>query len=688
MFLNPNILIFLRRYVLLLAFLFFPIVLYASGTSNHVPDISDSSDVEYDGDTERESGDEGEESESESFDAADQAVPIVAVADVAEVPFTETNTTDEDEPQAGRRYMRRLLLGEGDFSYTVALLDKHPELSKYIFATEFDDEEALKRKHGDDFIYNIERLCNMGVEPIFGVNAMKLDSGMFEGEGHFKRIHFNCPYCENDRTHNETRRLVELFFQSVGQFQQSGERIHMVLPHESFARRQGLAYNIYASSTKAGYQYVKKRNFTRTIGDYVCSRYPGYKHVMTKGDGSSAEVLANSREHIFEKHEELLPLISEALDIARGIADQLKEYNKSIFDLKRELKEYKNKIFEHEANFNKTKELLYTKENEREVYAQEKNLFLLELIKELTGHGLENTFLFGALSPPRSPMIQVKPRSFSGLSRVVRLEECLDFLLSEKLVIYHNSYGRGYNNSAFYPLPELSTDEESSDYFSDVEGIAASMERLVLETEATSHDTDWYHDEQVIGLLQHLTEDLEGVQIINLTWEEEDSVRQVETTDDFIYFLKNRIDFTGTQTIIIPITVHAINGNFDAGNHWIGLVIDVNDGEVTTIRYVDPVGRQPSDEMIERLTEVFHGVEIISIFDITNRPQYANIVEEEQRFEGNTDDCGPFLVEVLTRIIRNNTVPYFGNITRRESRMLGRFFRQHQSSVRHEASNF
>ncbi|MEI7494547.1 MAG: Rossmann-like fold-containing protein, partial [Alphaproteobacteria bacterium] len=232
------------------------------------------------------------------------------------------------------RYKKRLFVGEGIFSYTVSFLKKHPELSRFIIATELDSEKKLLEKHGDSFKKNMDYLHNNNVDIMFGVDAKKLHEDDRLSKHRFKRIQFNCPYYKNSPN---TRVLVEQFFQSARQLQKIGDRIHVVLPQsdswKDLVRYQGVVYAIYAACTKAGYQYVKKRQFTSTHKEKnkVWKRYPGYEHVETKG-GGSAPVVDNSREYIFEKKFEEKEILSSFQE-AKKIADELRKYNKHVYKL-------------------------------------------------------------------------------------------------------------------------------------------------------------------------------------------------------------------------------------------------------------------------------------------------------------------------------------------------------------------
>ena len=46
----------------------------------------------------------------------------------------------------GRFYRMRLLVGEGDFNFSVALIKKHPEVINVVTVTEYQDGECLSKR--------------------------------------------------------------------------------------------------------------------------------------------------------------------------------------------------------------------------------------------------------------------------------------------------------------------------------------------------------------------------------------------------------------------------------------------------------------------------------------------------------------------------------------------------------------
>lgn len=192
-------------------------------------------------------------------------------------------------------YHKRLIIGEADFSYTNALLEKHSDLSPHIIATELETENSLLEIYPDTFAKNIENLRQKGVKVDFGVDARNIGT-QYRGKI-FDRIQFNFP---NDRSNYSTSRsmaqLMKEFFEEASKLQNDGNRVHVVIPTYRDPFYQ-VWYGIYDASREASYKLVKKRKFTNM--DY--KRYPKYNHCQTGGH-EEVEAAKQGREFVFEKN--------------------------------------------------------------------------------------------------------------------------------------------------------------------------------------------------------------------------------------------------------------------------------------------------------------------------------------------------------------------------------------------------
>ncbi len=205
--------------------------------------------------------------------------------------------TKEETPSdlKERKHKERLLIGEGDFSYTEALLSKHamthPELSKSITATEL--EQLLMDKGVEE---RVQRLTAKGVSIDFGIDAQSIDE-KFKGR-RFKRIQWNCPFGDADSTSRELfKKVIPNFFRSGSDLQLVGDRIHVTLVQvkndKVWKAIRQIENPIVLGATSAGYRLIRKRRFGT-------ERYPGYRHVKTKTT-KLFDAPGEEREFVFEK---------------------------------------------------------------------------------------------------------------------------------------------------------------------------------------------------------------------------------------------------------------------------------------------------------------------------------------------------------------------------------------------------
>lgn len=199
-----------------------------------------------------------------------------------------------------RKYKPRLLLGEADFSFSAALLDKHsearPTLGKVIVATELESNADLHKTYRK-FPRNVKFLTDNRATLFYNFDARHVHDDPRLTLARYPRIHFNCPMILGNFSDRSVPRLLADFFQSASQKQDVGDRIHMGLPKETESRKQlfreSYTYGIFDASARAGYRLITKRRFGR-------QRYPGYEHRKTGSDVSVA-VTEDAREFVFEK---------------------------------------------------------------------------------------------------------------------------------------------------------------------------------------------------------------------------------------------------------------------------------------------------------------------------------------------------------------------------------------------------
>lgn len=92
-----------------------------------------------------------------------------------------------------------------------------------------------------------------------------------------------------------------------------------------------------------------------------------------------------------------------------------------------------------------------------------------------------------------------------------------------------------------------------------------------------------------------------------------------------------------------------MNGNFSSNiSHWVALMVEVSDKNITGITLIDPMGSHAvSKGVLESFEKVKVGLDLSCVFSEEKHPQY----------DGNSSDCGPFLVEAV-RIIMEEQVDY------------------------------
>ncbi|MCH9769575.1 MAG: DUF2431 domain-containing protein [Gammaproteobacteria bacterium] len=207
-----------------------------------------------------------------------------------------------EEKVETRTYRRRLILGDGDFSYAYALVNKHPEIAAYILVTEIRQKSELEKIYGDSFKKHYQALKEKKVKMKFGVDATRLPEYNFQQ--HYRRIHFNAPQLgvgENNYNSGNLQALVQAFFLSAAGYQQQGDKVYMALPKDQQGWMQnfryGFMYRLYEASFSAGYQYVAKRKFKEDSR----LRYGGYKHKQTSSNEGAEKAVHSMREYIFKK---------------------------------------------------------------------------------------------------------------------------------------------------------------------------------------------------------------------------------------------------------------------------------------------------------------------------------------------------------------------------------------------------
>lgn len=205
-----------------------------------------------------------------------------------------------------KKCKERLFVGEGDFSFTEALIKKHQKthsrLAMSITATELGYLVDNSEEKGPDnnTPKRILRLHDKGVKVLFGIDGQNLHQ-IFKGK-RFKRIHWNCPFVDFNKSNiDEFKKVTSEFFKSCSHLQLTKDRVHLTLMQEKdgyWKIRQG-QIPIVKGATLAGYRLIRKRVFG-------AGRYPEYEHVKTDKDPHGKN--EGMREFVFEKAETIFSL--------------------------------------------------------------------------------------------------------------------------------------------------------------------------------------------------------------------------------------------------------------------------------------------------------------------------------------------------------------------------------------------
>jgi len=243
---------------------------------------------------------------------------------------TSVSVNNINHPCSGK-HKTRLLIGEGNFSFALALISKHDtkaghnaekSLGRSIIATELKDkihcsdcdtlemfadlvisstesDEPKQTISCDKCISTMARitaLTEKGVKVKLGFDGTKIHEEEEFQNKTFSRIHWNCPHDGSNFKDQTLPDIIKAFFGSCAQMQKFKDRVHITLaqPTENKAFYQGYVYNIARAASLAGYQILKKRKFDNT-------RYPEYEHVQTIKNKKASVIDNGMREFVFQK---------------------------------------------------------------------------------------------------------------------------------------------------------------------------------------------------------------------------------------------------------------------------------------------------------------------------------------------------------------------------------------------------
>nr|XP_023907903.1 25S rRNA (uridine-N(3))-methyltransferase-like [Quercus suber]POF16379.1 25s rrna (uridine-n(3))-methyltransferase [Quercus suber] len=175
---------------------------------------------------------------------------------------------------------RILLVGEGDFSFAVSLLQHHGCCD--LTATCFDSQTTLFEKYAPQAERNVQLLVEEGQRVLYNVDARKLGTHKAlrkTAGGLFEVVLFNFPHVggkskDVNRQVRFNQELLVEFFTSVGELLvgEGGSIVVTLFEGEPYT-----LWNVRDLARHAGLEVVRSFRF-------VAEAYPGYSHARTLGN--------------------------------------------------------------------------------------------------------------------------------------------------------------------------------------------------------------------------------------------------------------------------------------------------------------------------------------------------------------------------------------------------------------------
>ncbi len=209
-----------------------------------------------------------------------------------------------------RRYYKHLIVGDGDLTFSEALVKKHPEIAEHLVVTElshpmdvakekyskFSDENealhALSRATERCFLKGVEErmayLKRLGAEVCFGVNAKQLNKAI--PDERFHRIRWNFPPIAKEKDVSSFT-VLPRFFRAAARMQKPGDKVLIGLDQ--------IPSLLLPAALLAGYKPTGKRRIDE-------KRFPGYLHHKDRL-GYLVARTEHAREFVFVKTEAALP---------------------------------------------------------------------------------------------------------------------------------------------------------------------------------------------------------------------------------------------------------------------------------------------------------------------------------------------------------------------------------------------
>lgn len=212
------------------------------------------------------------------------------------------------EGSSGQRVKRRLYVGEGDFSGSLAMARKHPNTAEGIHATSYESSDDQLFEEGSAAAKNKQELLEKGAKVSHGIDATNLGEYRQEdgklGTEKFDKAYFHHPRSSN-RQGPSAKQLSHGFATSARDVLTENGKIHLSLPssgtYEEGKKKtpQQIRNNLYGATPVKDIQKLNYELDQKRPG--IIDRYgeSGFSHTKTgKGEGLSN---LKSREFVFRR---------------------------------------------------------------------------------------------------------------------------------------------------------------------------------------------------------------------------------------------------------------------------------------------------------------------------------------------------------------------------------------------------
>ncbi|KAM9979747.1 hypothetical protein ACTFIZ_005984 [Dictyostelium cf. discoideum] len=228
------------------------------------------------------------------------------------------------------RHHKILFVGEGNFSFSKSLLEKHNQKfhtndKNFLKITASDlyisETVSDQFKDCDDVLKQNEVIIYKCLEESCGRNDEKYATKINELNERYSKIYWSMPHDRSSFSSPSLPNLISNFCLSCSEVQNIGDKVHLIISqtlkkpnptyHTEF--QQGMVYNIIEGPFIAGYILEKRIRFDD-------QRYKGYTHQQTKGE-KNVENGNNRMEFVFKKSGEILENYKNIAPTLRSVGE-------------------------------------------------------------------------------------------------------------------------------------------------------------------------------------------------------------------------------------------------------------------------------------------------------------------------------------------------------------------------------